>query len=226
MMPDTEPGLRARKRTATRAAIQKAAVSLALEHGYESVTVEMICEASLVSQRTFFNYFGSKEGVILGGALPAPSAADLQRFVEHPGPNILADLLNLVASVITANEPNLEVFELRRRVIHASPELIKRQKNRIGELEGQFRQYVLDRFTAQGRDAGSPPNREDEAAMVVALAAGAMHFVMAKWVGGNFSTTLDELAEQAGGLIAHITTDSRLAAPPVPRAQIRKQAHD
>ncbi|HEV7168905.1 MAG: TetR/AcrR family transcriptional regulator, partial [Chloroflexota bacterium] len=69
---DAGPGWRVRKRAAAQASIEDTAVSLALKHGYENVTVEMICAASSVSQRTFFNYFGSKEGVILGASRPAP----------------------------------------------------------------------------------------------------------------------------------------------------------
>ncbi|WAP52224.1 helix-turn-helix domain containing protein [Arthrobacter sp. ATA002] len=66
-------GLRARKRAAARSTIERAAVTLVLERGYERVTVDMICASGMVSPRTFFNYFGSKEGVFLGPALPRPA---------------------------------------------------------------------------------------------------------------------------------------------------------
>ncbi|MET1016725.1 MAG: TetR family transcriptional regulator, partial [Leifsonia flava] len=66
MTNDGEPteGLRARKRAATRAAIERTAIDLALDVGYDNITVEMICDACMVSQRTFFNYFGSKSDVL------------------------------------------------------------------------------------------------------------------------------------------------------------------
>ena len=50
-------GLRERKRRATRDAIERAAIALVSERGYDNVTVAQICEASSVSQGTFFNYF-------------------------------------------------------------------------------------------------------------------------------------------------------------------------
>lgn len=34
------------------------------KYGYEATTIDMICEDILISKRTFFNYFGSKEGLL------------------------------------------------------------------------------------------------------------------------------------------------------------------
>ena len=58
-----------------RAAVERIALDLALEHGYDAVTVEMICDAALVSPSTFFNYFGCKERAVLGPE-PAPLEED------------------------------------------------------------------------------------------------------------------------------------------------------
>lgn len=57
----SSPGLRERKKRATRNALAEAAVRLAAEHGVENVTVEAISEAAGVSPRTFFNYFPSHD---------------------------------------------------------------------------------------------------------------------------------------------------------------------
>jgi AcrR family transcriptional regulator len=54
-------GLRARKKQATRLALSRAAVRLAMERGLERVRVEDIATAAGVSLRTFNNYFASKE---------------------------------------------------------------------------------------------------------------------------------------------------------------------
>ncbi|ASW56145.1 TetR/AcrR family transcriptional regulator [Plantactinospora sp. KBS50] len=58
------PGLRERKKQATRAALSWAAVQLAVERGLDNVRVEDIAEAAGVSPRTFNNYFGSKAEAI------------------------------------------------------------------------------------------------------------------------------------------------------------------
>ncbi|MEI3230619.1 MAG: TetR family transcriptional regulator, partial [Gordonibacter pamelaeae] len=58
--------MRERKRCETRAAIERAAISLVDELGYDNVTVAMISERAVVSQGTFFNYFPTKDAAIVG----------------------------------------------------------------------------------------------------------------------------------------------------------------
>lgn len=63
------PGLRERKKLATRHALSSAALELAVEHGLENVTIEDITARANVALRTFSNYFGSKyEALVAIGA--------------------------------------------------------------------------------------------------------------------------------------------------------------
>ena len=59
-----EIGLRERKKLKTRAAIQREAMRLFLERGFEATTIEDIAEAVEISPSTFFNYFPNKEDVV------------------------------------------------------------------------------------------------------------------------------------------------------------------
>src|SRR5258708_31974463 len=61
----TVAGLRERKKQKTKAAIQRAALRLFKRQGYEETTVEQIAAAADISESTFFNYFPSKEDVVI-----------------------------------------------------------------------------------------------------------------------------------------------------------------
>src|SRR5207244_13274865 len=63
--PPAPPGLRQRKKERKRAAIQRHALRLFREQGYDATTVSQIAEAAEVSESTFFRYFPTKEDVVL-----------------------------------------------------------------------------------------------------------------------------------------------------------------
>ena len=61
----SRPRLRERKKARTRAAIQRHALRLFREQGYDTTSVSQIAEAAEVSESTFFRYFPTKEDVVL-----------------------------------------------------------------------------------------------------------------------------------------------------------------
>src|SRR3954447_24198324 len=58
-------GLRERKKRAMRQQLSDTAARMFLEHGFDAVRVADIAEACGVSEKTVFNYFPSKEALIL-----------------------------------------------------------------------------------------------------------------------------------------------------------------
>jgi len=58
------PGLRERKKASLRAAIQRQALRLFREQGYEATTVSQIAAAAEVSESSFFRYFPTKEDLV------------------------------------------------------------------------------------------------------------------------------------------------------------------
>jgi AcrR family transcriptional regulator len=65
VMPEDPPGLRERKKLATRRALAEAAWRLTIEHGYAQTCIEDIAAEAGVSPRTFGNYFSGKEEALL-----------------------------------------------------------------------------------------------------------------------------------------------------------------
>lgn len=134
----SEPGLRERKRIATRRAIQLAAVELASERGFDRVTIDEISHVANVSPRTFFNYFPSKESAIIGELPELPDEETIERFVsagpEQPILDGISTLLIAAIDMGDTSEPDGDdgtsapesvhrLHELRRALLKDNPEL-------------------------------------------------------------------------------------------------------
>ncbi|SHI66503.1 DNA-binding transcriptional regulator, AcrR family [Nocardiopsis flavescens] len=78
------PGLRERKKRATREALREAALRLAVERGPDHVRVDDIAEAAGVSPRTYNNYFASREQAIVS-AVTADREARVAEAVAARG---------------------------------------------------------------------------------------------------------------------------------------------
>jgi AcrR family transcriptional regulator len=60
-----QPSLRARKKSKTRELLVEAAARLFHERGFDAVTVSQIARAAEVSEQTVYNYFSTKEALVL-----------------------------------------------------------------------------------------------------------------------------------------------------------------
>jgi AcrR family transcriptional regulator len=77
--------LRARKKQKTRESIQREAMRLFGKQGYDQTTVEQIAAAADISPSTFFNYFPTKEDVVLYDAYdPVLASLLLERPADEP----------------------------------------------------------------------------------------------------------------------------------------------
>lgn len=92
-MTTARPGLRERKKRATRQALSDAAVRLALERGPDQVRVDDIAEAAGVSPRTYNNYFRSREHAIVSAVLAGREDGIATAVAAHPSDHRLADVV-------------------------------------------------------------------------------------------------------------------------------------
>ncbi len=92
-MTTARPGLRERKKQATRQALSDAAVRLALERGPDQVRVDDIAEAAGVSPRTYNNYFRSREHAIVSAVLAGREDGIATAVAAHPSDHRLADVV-------------------------------------------------------------------------------------------------------------------------------------
>jgi AcrR family transcriptional regulator len=92
-------GLRERKKTETKAAIQQAVLLLALGRGLDAVTVDEIAAAANVSVRTFHNYFGSKEEALVA-AWVSEFRVHIEALRDRPAGEPILDALEHVLGEI------------------------------------------------------------------------------------------------------------------------------
>ncbi|MET0163089.1 MAG: helix-turn-helix domain-containing protein [Microbacteriaceae bacterium] len=194
-------GLRERKRRATRRAIQLAALQLVDERGADAVTVEDIAERADISPRTFFNYFGTKEGPIIGD-LPSLPAEEVVAEVLDPARGPLWDgIRDLLIAATEQSVSDIELMQLRRSVLARYPQYFAQRMGAMHAVEDTFAGQLEQRFRADGLDAEAAHSR---AALTTLLALGAVRHAWKVW------------AEHEGAepLVEHITA-SFAAAPAI-----------
>ncbi len=106
--------------------VERTALRLFIDRGYDATTIDDIAAASGVSRASFFRYFGSKEGVIFaaearhrGRLMAALRARPAARSDCHV---LAAALMEFFGSI----EPEREAFQLRATVTAQNPGLVAR----------------------------------------------------------------------------------------------------
>jgi AcrR family transcriptional regulator len=159
-----------------RAAVERIALDLALARGYDAVTVEMICDAALVSPSTFFNYFGSKERAVLG---PEPRPLDQDRlaaFAAGAG-DALTELMLMLVATWPEDPAERDLLLRRLDLTERTAALRGAHIARIDRASEQVEQATLRRL-ARERAADAPELTAERAQMLVALSHAAMHWMI------------------------------------------------
>ena len=106
-------GLREAKRQRTRDELVDVAVRLFEERGFDAVTVDEIAAEALVSPRTFFRYFGSKEAVLFSDQ---EEMLDLLRETirQQPRGALPVDVLRAGVSALIAYTAEHREMQFRR----------------------------------------------------------------------------------------------------------------
>ena len=129
-MPRWEPGSRER--------LQKAALELFSEQGYESTTVAVIAARAGVTKRTFFRHFADKREVLFAGSedLQALLVNEIEQAADELSPlEMIAAALTAVDWQAMAPRPYLRQ---RQAVIAATPELLERDLRKLDALAAAF----------------------------------------------------------------------------------------
>lgn len=180
------PGLRERKKQATRKALREAALRLALERGPDNVRVDEIADAAGVSPRTYNNYFSSLEQAIVA----AVTAEREQRVAEAVAARSSTPLADAVVDAVVEQYTRPTDTDPRALVlITVNPALRDAFAGAATSLEDPLTDVIAarleDRSTAQ---------------VLAASVAAAVRVALTRWLQPS-STGDSAPASPSGGLV-------------------------
>ena len=178
-------GLREQKKALTLATLEATALERFLAEGYEPVRLEDLCAECLVSTRTFFRYFTSKEDLVLG-RLRSHLDLATELFARQPasGP-LLVSLRAVITETVAdyAADPDRELVRLR--LVTTTPVLDAALGRVFAGFERLVRRFAAER-TKREKDARAPR-------LVAAATVAAFRVGLEMWVASEARRDLADL---------------------------------
>ncbi|MCX4745809.1 TetR/AcrR family transcriptional regulator [Kitasatospora sp. NBC_01287] len=200
---ESEPqGLRERKKRLMRQQLSDAATGMFLERGFDAVRVAEVAEACGVSEKTVYNYFPTKEALILD-RWQATGAA-LRAGLGEPGVppveaalRILADELSALTSWLAAQEDHaLAVTQFLRfgALSRSTPSLRAHQHELTDQLVATAAEVLA------GRAGLRPEDPEPQLAATALIGLWRIQFQsLARHLGGLGGEPGERLGGESGG---------------------------
>ncbi|HEX8007246.1 MAG TPA: helix-turn-helix domain-containing protein [Trebonia sp.] len=207
-MTTARPGLRERKKQATRKALRDAALRLALERGAENVRVDDIAEAAGVSPRTYNNYFSSREQAIVAAVTAEREARVAAAVAARPATVRLADAV-IDAIVEQYTDPGSHDHEVLL-LLTTRPALRDAFLGTAAEIEHPLTAVIAERIGDTGRHT---------AQVLSASVAAAVRIALQQWV----RPAAGELVIPSGSLPDLLRTALAPLAPALDAAERRPQ---
>jgi AcrR family transcriptional regulator len=180
-------GLRERKKQKTRESIQRTALRLFEKQGYEETTIEQIAAAAEISPSTFFNYFPTKEDVVLYDAYD-PMA--IRMFLERPKNEPLnVGLRRVLEGLAVTFQRDEQMILARGRLFMEVPELRARIWDEVERTQVMLAQMLAER-------TGRRPD-DFELRVTARVVTSAVFAASLEWMRSNGRHGLVDLVSRA-----------------------------
>lgn len=191
-MVNTEaaPGLRERKKQATRDALSWAALRLAVERGFANVLVEDIAGAAGVSPRTFNNYFSSKQEAICSRMLDRTEQAAAALRARPADEPLWDALIAAVTEPYRGSRVPDRAWVEGVRLVLATPELWGEYRKMSTGMERSLRDAVAER-------TGTDPERDMYPNLVAVVVTAATGVATDQWLKVDPPVPLEPLLRDA-----------------------------
>jgi AcrR family transcriptional regulator len=203
--------LRTRIRQGMRDQVRITAIELMLEHGFAETSVDDIVNASGISRRSFYRYFGTREDLVLGRTDDQITTLVNAFAARPPDEDTWTALQRAAESLPDATQPKERTLAFAR-LVNGDPDLRARQL----EQRAAWRAALAPLIEQRARQSGTPLDPLGATALVAA-ALSCLDVAVEAWVGQEGSTPLSSLYERAVAAV-------RSLQPPVPttnRSELR-----
>jgi AcrR family transcriptional regulator len=170
-----------------RERLERAALGLFAEHGYDATTVAEIADRAGLTKSTFFRHFADKREVLFGGQdmlVELFTSAITSAPPSATTAGCLAAALESSAAAFTAERHDLA--DQRRAVIAANPELRERELLKRARLSSA----MADALRARGAD-------ETTARLAAEVGVLAFSTAYARWAAPDNEEPFAEIAQAA-----------------------------
>ncbi|MFV0495033.1 TetR family transcriptional regulator [Mycobacterium sp.] len=200
----TQLSLRERRRRQTSADIRGAAVRLAQDRGWDTVTVEEICVLAGISARTFFNYFPNKEAAIAYGPSDVPDELAAEFVAAGPASYsvVLGELITLAAHHLRDMPPQRDQAVCMLELAKTTPGVLAAFLAEMERFQTQLTDIVAKRQNV--------PADDEIPVLVSALALTAVRSGIERWSSSEALDADDTpmpYVERAAALVNSIFTD-------------------
>lgn len=205
-------GLRQVKKARTRQRLVEVAVTLFEDRGFDEVTVEEIADAALVSPRTFYRYFGSKEGVLSD---EQDRRLDLLRgaIAAHPAgePPLGALRAGVLALARRTEVDDVELSRRRMRLVESTPSL---GVHRRADLQPLWEQVIAEAIAAR---LGVDPDTDVRPRLLAGVGLAVLSSLGQTFQAATSPDDLESLVVARFALLADLVT-----APGILPADVRR----
>jgi AcrR family transcriptional regulator len=185
-----ERGLRERKKADTRTALATATLRLAVDRGWEHVTVEAITDAAGVSYRTFFNHFSAKEEALLVPAGDEQVRLSARLRAQPAGTPVLDAVRAALREEMADLDADPGALRDRMTVVLGNPSLLPRLVEMGAADERELARAVAERT---GQDAGA----DLYPGLLAAVLSAAVRVSVWRWHVQDGATPLTALVDEA-----------------------------
>lgn len=169
-----------------RGRLERAAMELYVDRGFEQTTVADIAERAGLTERTFFRHFADKREVLFSGSTSLQQLFVDRTLAAPPSAAALDAVASALASVGDELQPNLVYARARFGVITANSVLQERELIKLAALGAAVAGALRERGVA-----------EPTASLAAEAGIAVFKVGFEQWVRGDGETTLTALLGDA-----------------------------